>query len=203
MHIEWHGGIGRKSARGRALAALGTALVGGVGGYTWQGAGRESELGGDLHELSPDCVEVNAGVLVLCSAHELYRFWRNFENLPSFIDHLLLVSAVTKYRSHWVVKAPLGKIISWDAEVIHDQVNRHIGWQSLGGSMISHAASVRFIPLGPSVTKVQVSWEYQALGGAIGTTIAHVLGNDPQSTMHEDLARLKRLMEIGDTPAAA
>ena len=35
---------------------------------------------------------------------EVFSFWRNLENLPRFMHHLVQVQAVDNVRSHWVVK---------------------------------------------------------------------------------------------------
>ena len=40
---------------------------------------------------------------------DLYEFWRNFENLPRFMDHLESVITSGDGRSHWVAKAPAGQ----------------------------------------------------------------------------------------------
>ena len=37
---------------------------------------------------------------------ELYRFWRNFENLPHIMDHIKSIQVLDEGRSHRVAKAP-------------------------------------------------------------------------------------------------
>ncbi len=64
------------------------------------------------------------------SADELYRFWRNFENLPRFMDHVESVQVKDDTHSHWKVKAPAGKSVEWDAVIINDIANELIAWKS-------------------------------------------------------------------------
>ncbi len=75
--------------------------------------------------------------------NELYRFWRDFENLPRFMEHVRSVECLDDLRSHWVAKAPLGNEAEWDAEIVTDVENSVIGWQSLKNSGIENAGSVR------------------------------------------------------------
>jgi uncharacterized membrane protein len=39
---------------------------------------------------------------------EVYRFWRDFQNLPRFMRHLEAVQDMGEGRSHWKVKGPAG-----------------------------------------------------------------------------------------------
>jgi uncharacterized membrane protein len=52
-------------------------------------------------------VNVEEVVIVNASPGQLYLFWRNFEQLPSFMDHLVVVTQIDALRSHWVAKAPM------------------------------------------------------------------------------------------------
>ena len=39
---------------------------------------------------------------------ELFRFWRQLDNLPRFMDNLESVTVLDSRRSHWVAKGPAG-----------------------------------------------------------------------------------------------
>jgi len=79
-------------------------------------------------------------------AHELYAFWRNFENLPRFMQHLGSVTCADGKRSHWTAVGPANYRVEWDAEIINDEPDRLIAWRSLGNADIDNAGSVRFLP---------------------------------------------------------
>lgn len=51
-------------------------------------------------------MEVKQSITLLPSPDEVSRFWRNFENLPRFMDHLESVHVTGSTRSHWTAKAP-------------------------------------------------------------------------------------------------
>ena len=130
---------------------------------------------------------------------ELYRFWRDFENLPQFMQHLESVSPREEGISHWVAKGPAGMQVEWDARIINEVENKVIGWQSLDGSTVSTAGSVNFDE-DPHGTRVTVHLQYNPPGGKLGAAVAKMFGEEPNQTIREDLRRLKQLMETGEIP---
>ncbi len=77
---------------------------------------------------------------------ELYRYWRDFSNLPKFMNHLMVVDIIDERRSHWVATGPAGSTIEWDAEITDDRPNELIAWRSVEGSEVDHAGLIRFEP---------------------------------------------------------
>ena len=130
---------------------------------------------------------------------EVFRFWRNFENLPTFMQHLELVAEREEGISHWVAKGPAGMTVEWDARIINEIDNKVIGWQSLDGSMIAAAGSVNFRDTGRG-TDVRVHLQYNPPGGTLGAAVARMLGEEPSIQVMEDLRRFKRLLETGEIP---
>lgn len=145
-------------------------------------------------------IKVRKSVTVNRAPAELYRFWRNFENLPRFMNHLEAVTVQGDKRSHWVAKAPLGQTVAWDAEIITEKENELIGWRSLPGSQMPNAGSVRFepAPCGRG-TQVTVELEYNPPAGVLGAAVAKIFGEEPGIQMNDDLKRFKQVMEAGET----
>jgi len=132
---------------------------------------------------------------------ELYEYWRKLENLPTIMSHLESVRVIDEKRSHWVAKAPLGKTVEWDAEIINDEPSALIAWRSLGGADVDNAGSVRFVPApGDRGTEVRVVLDYIPPAGKLGAVIAKLLGENPEHEVREDLRNFKRLMETGEIP---
>jgi uncharacterized membrane protein len=198
-------GLGQKGITRLALAALGGGLVyRGVTGHCplYTALGMDTACGKDRTAtvLSKSGIKVEKATTIMRPAHELYQFWRRFENLPHVFRHLESVT-VEGNRSHWVVKAPLGLVVEWDAEVINEIENELIAWKSVPEADVDHAGSVHFRPApGGRGTEVKVVLNYSPPAGKIGAWIAKVFGEDPEHEIEEDLRRFKQVMETGEVP---
>ena len=146
-------------------------------------------------------VKVESSVLINKSSEELYNYWRDLENLPRFMDHVVSVKGEGDQRSHWVVKTLGNAEISWDAEIVNDIPNELIAWRTVENSDVDHAGSVRFEPTG-SVTRVKVIMEYRPPAGKLGVGLAKIFGQEPRQMIDGDLRRFKQLMESAHIASA-
>ena len=142
-----------------------------------------------------DGKQVEKEIVIERSPQELYRFWRKLENLPRFMHHLKSVHVLDAKRSHWVARGPLGKDVEWDAEIVNDEPDERIGWQSLPDAEVRNAGSVQFIPLGRDSTIVRVVMRYDQPAGKVGAAVAGLLGENPEHEVEEDLKRLQRALD--------
>ena len=142
-------------------------------------------------------VKIEHSVFINKSPEELYSFWRQFENLPRFMDHLASVKTEGDQRSHWVVKTIGNAEISWDAEIVNDVANELIAWRTVENSDVDHAGSVRFEGAGQG-TRVKVTMEYRPPAGKVGVGVAKLFGQEPRQMIESDLRRFKQLMESGE-----
>jgi len=195
-----------RSPAGVALAAAGTALIyRGATGHcpAYAAAGINTASGEDDTRAALSGargVNLEEVVTINRSPSELFRFWRNFEQLPAFMEHLVSVRQTDQRRSHWVAKAPAGRTVEWDAEIINEIPDELIGWRTLDGADVISAGSVRFIGRGARGTEVRVRLQYQPPGGKMGAAVAWMFGEEPSQTIREDLRRFKQLMEAGEIP---
>jgi uncharacterized membrane protein len=143
-------------------------------------------------------VRIEKVVAIDRTAHELYAFWRQIENLPRFMRHLESVRVVGQTRSHWTAHGPAGSRVEWDAEIVDDRPGELIAWRSLPGADLDNAGSVRFERApGGRGTFVRVRMEYNPPGGFFGASVAKLLGEDPDTQVQRDLYRFKQVMETG------
>ena len=140
-------------------------------------------------------IAVMQTVTLNCTPAELYRFWKNFENLPLFLSHLESVSRVSDSVSHWVAKAPAGASVEWNVEIVDDQPGRRIGWRTLPGSQVTHEGMVSFEPATVGRGSVlHIEMLYVPPAGKVGTRIARSFGPDPALQIAGDLRRLEQLL---------
>jgi uncharacterized membrane protein len=148
--------------------------------------------------------KVERNVTIQRSRDELYAFWRNFENLPRFMEHLVSVKVLSPTRSHWKAKGPAGMTVEWDAELVNDVPSTLIAWKSLPGADVPNAGSVHFTELpGNRGTMVKVEMDVEIPAGKVGLAIAKVFGEDPDREVREDLRKFKQLMETGEITTSA
>jgi len=143
-------------------------------------------------------VIVDESVLISRPISELYRFWRNLENLPRFMSHLESVERITDTLSRWRAKAPAGTTVEWNAEIINEVPDQVIGWRSIEGSDVVSAGSVNFDEAGRG-TRVRVRLQYSPPGGKLGDAVARLIGSDAATQIRQDLQRFKQLVEAGQT----
>jgi len=165
----------------------------GTGVVADRGSDTRQQLGGARGIHVEESVTINKPIA------DVFRFWRNFENLPSFMQHLESVAMREEGISHWVAKGPAGVPVEWDARIINEVENSVIGWQSLDGSTISTAGSVHFDDTEHG-TRVRVHLQYNPPAGRLGAAVARLFGEEPSQTVREDLRRFKQLMETGEIP---
>ena len=138
-------------------------------------------------------------VTVMKPVADVYNYWRDFENLPHFMTHLIDVDTTSDGRSHWVAKGPLGLRVEWDAELIADVPNKTIAWRSLPGADVDTTGSVHFreLPHGRG-TEVRVNLKYDPPGGKLGTAVAKLFGENPDRQVREDLRRFRQILEASE-----
>jgi uncharacterized membrane protein len=178
-------GLSRRSKSGVAIATAGGLLS-----YAAVKAGvRQREL------------IARSSILLNCTPEQAYQFWSKLENLPLFMRHLDSVTPLGESRSRWIAIGPLGKRVTWDAEIAFDRKDDVIAWRSLPESEIYVDGIVKFrnapANRGTIITVVVV---YQPPAGAIGNALSKLLGKDPSFMMRQDLRRLKALIETGEIP---
>ena len=198
-------GLKRRSIAGLVLSGIGGALV-------WRGASGHCPVYETLGvstaaDAQPAHVSVRYGrgirvekaVTINSTPEQLYSFWRNFENLPRFMDHLQSITVIDEKGSHWVARGPAHIKAEWDAEIINDIPNERIGWRSTEGSRVDNAGSVHFKRAsGDRGTEVHVVLRYDPPGGVIGAAFAKLFGEDPAFQVQEELRKLKELIETGE-----
>jgi uncharacterized membrane protein len=194
-------GISRRSWFRDVLALVGADLLsyGATGHHLYEALGI---TGGHAGQDEGTRIPYQLGVQVQRSIHvnaprrKAYDFVRDLENLPRFMQHVKNVSKTDDKRSHWVVKAPAGTQVEWDAEIINDLPGELIAWRSINNPDIDSAGSVRFErTTDDGGTVIRVSMQYLPPAGILGATVAKLFGEEPEQQLKDDLGRLKMALE--------
>lgn len=192
--------------KSRSKAGIALGLIG--AGLLYRGATGQCEayraLGVDTahpHEDVARDVHIEKSITIGVAPNELYKFWRNFENLPQFMEDLESVTPLDSNRSHWIAKGPGGAKIEWDAEIYNEQEGEFIAWRSLPNADITNAGSVHFEEApGGRGTYLKVVLNYNPPGGKAAQLFAKLFGREPGQLVDSNLRRLKQLLEAGELP---
>jgi uncharacterized membrane protein len=132
----------------------------------------------------------------------LYRFWRDFTNLPEIIDGLQRVDVLDPRRSRWVMDAPLGQTVEWDVEITEDRPNERIAWAASDRGL-ANGGWVEFRDTGTRRgTEVRALLVVELPSRLVGPTIAAVFRRDPGELVRDALWALKKRFEdeTADSP---
>jgi len=124
---------------------------------------------------------------------QLFRLWRNVLNLPALLTHVAEVQRLGGSRSRWTVQPPGAVPLVWDVEADAPIENERVGWRSAPGAPVESTLSASFAPADDgAATRMHVEAAYAP---------AAPLGRACEIGLADDLARLKRRIEAGETIA--
>jgi len=156
------------------------------------------EVDDDAQELVGRTVSINR------ARQELYDFWRDFRNLPLFMENIESVTILDGNRSHWKVRGPAGSDFEWDSMITEDVPGEVIAWSSVEGAGVENAGRVEFRDSSNDRgTIVNVTIAYDPPAGALGKAFAKIFRREPKIQARQELRRFKQLMETGELPTAA
>lgn len=146
-------------------------------------------------------VNIQVTQLVERPREEVYEFWRKFENLPMFMEHLESVKSLNDHISVWKAEGPAGMgTMTWKSEIVKERPNELIGWQSLPGSAVENAGKVEFKDVEGFGTEVHVVISYSAPGGIPGEGAARLINGVFEDMVREDIENFKEFMEEWKVP---
>lgn len=183
------------SKQNKSIAKAGTGgamLLRGISGYC-----PIYDAAGHLMNDKASNVNIRINSVINKPVSEVYAFWRNLENLPKFMNHLDSVRSVSSTISEWTAKGPagLGKI-SWNAEIVRDEKEQLLSWNSIEGSTIKNAGKVTFKSKG-NATEIDVTISYHAPLGVAGESAAKLLNPYFEKMVKDDISNLKLYLESG------
>lgn len=133
---------------------------------------------------------------------EVFAYFRDFANLPTFMDNVERIHVLDPQRSAWSVKGPTGTY-EWIARITEEVPDRLIAWTSEPGADVANSGRVEFRDAGPRGTVVTATILYTPPGGVIGKVVAKLFQREPAIQARRDLRRFKQLMETGEIATGA
>ena len=152
----------------------------------------------DVDELVGRTVSINR------PRQELYDFWRDFRNLPLFMENIESVTLLDDNLSLWVVRGPANSDLQWNSRIVEDVPGEVIAWRSVEDASVQNSGRVEFRDSSNGRgTIVSVTIAYDPPGGKLGKAFAKIFRREPKIQARHELRRFKQLMETGELPTAA
>lgn len=147
---------------------------------------------------------VGKSVTIARPRAELFAYWRDFTNLPTFMHAIERIEITGPDRSVWTVKAPAGQHVTLETVLVDVVENQSIGWRSVEGSQIRTEGVVTFADApADRGTVVTAEIAYEPPGGDVGRLVAKLFQAEPNIQARHELKRFKQLMETGEIATGA
>jgi uncharacterized membrane protein len=147
-------------------------------------------------------IEISASMTIYKPRKEVYKYWRQLENLPRFMSHLKEVRQMDSTHSHWIAQIGDGKVaetlgsVEWDAQLIHEVPNERLVWKSVEGATIDNAGEVRFTESADGFgTEIHATIHYRPPVGHLGAAVMKLFNPTFAQLIEHDLHRFKEIIE--------
>jgi len=201
--------------RNELWLALGAGALLGVAGAVWYAQRRTEE---QRRQRPPDHAPRRASRLQQDRARplvgrtvtihkprsEVYACWRDFSNIPRFLEHVESIEATGDHTHRWTIETDRGRQICMQTRIVSDVENEELIWRTTEESDIESEGSVLFRDApGDRGTEVIAIVSYRQPGGTVGQVAARLLQVDPTTQVRRGLKRLKMLLETGEIATSA
>jgi uncharacterized membrane protein len=183
----------RRNERGRIAAAMAAVL-----GVTALDCACALQLT-QAERFSPQVRSIRKSVWVNKPRNEVFKFWRRFENLPRFMQHLEIVEELDERRSKWRARGPFGSSFEWHSVIERELPDTLIDWKSVEDAEVENSGTVHF-ESGPGErgTIVHVELRYRPPAGEVGRLAAKFLGKSGERMLEDSLRNFKQILETGE-----
>lgn len=139
---------------------------------------------------------IEASVVIGRPRDEVFRFYRDFTNLPRFLGDVMRVEPLGRSASRWTIQGPLHTKVTWTVRVTEERANELIRYETVTAAPLRTRWEVSFGP-GPRDEVTEVREVIRSPLGALGRIALAGLGKNPGQEVAANLRRLKELLETG------
>ncbi len=139
---------------------------------------------------------IEASVTIYCPVEKIFRFYRDFRNLPSFLGDVMAIEQVDSATSRWTIQGPLGIRAHWTVRVTEERPNELIRYETVTAPGLRTYWEIHFAP-GSEASETEVREVMKAPLGRLGRAALARIGKFPAEEVSSNLHRLKQVMETG------
>jgi len=139
---------------------------------------------------------IEASVTIQRPLEEVFRFYRDFKNLPSFLGDVVAIEQTGRATSRWTIQGPLGIRARWTTKVTEERANELIRYEMVMPLGLRSYWEIHFTS-GAAATETEVREVMTAPLGKLGRAALALIGKFPAEEVSANLRRLKEIMETG------
>lgn len=139
-----------------------------------------------------DADTIESAITIRRSVEDVFRFYRDFRNMPRYLGDVMAVELLDSNRSRWTIQGPLRVRVHWTVTVVEERVNESIRYRAAGGS----TWEVHF-SAGRDAGTTVVQEVLRPRLGRMGRAALRLVGKFPDREVAANLRRLKQLLETG------
>lgn len=137
-----------------------------------------------------------ASVTIQRSVEDVFRFYRDFRNLPTFLGDVMDVEPIDGATSRWTIQGPLGIRVTWTVKVTEERTNELIRYETVSLPGLRTYWEIHFAH-GSNAAQTKVREVMKVPLGILGRAALAVIGKFPAGEVSSNLHRLKQVMETG------
>ena len=143
-----------------------------------------------------DANAIEASVTIQCAVDEVFKFYRDFTNLPRFVGDVMAIEKISPAMSRWTIQGPLGIRANWIIKVTQERTNELIRYQTVASPGLKTYWEIHFTP-GSEARTTEVREVMKVPLGRLGRAALALIGKFPAEEVSSNLRRLKEIMETG------
>lgn len=139
---------------------------------------------------------IEARVTIQRSIDDVFRFYRDFRNLPRFLGDVTAIEPLVGATYRWTIQGPLGVRVKWTVRVTEEVANELIRYETVTSPGLRTYWEIHFAP-GPDAGQTEVREVMRTPLGRVGRAALALIGKFPVEEVSSNLHRLKEVMETG------
>jgi uncharacterized membrane protein len=139
---------------------------------------------------------IEASVTINRPVEQVFSFYRDFKNLPSFLGDVMAIEQIGPATSRWTIEGPLGIRVNWTIKVTEERTNELIRYETVTLPGLKTYWEIHFAP-GSKAGETEIREVMKAPLGRLGRAALALIGKFPTKEVSSNLHRLKEVMETG------
>jgi len=136
---------------------------------------------------------VTGEVVIRRPVQDVYRFYRDFANLPAFLGDVVAVRQITDATYRWLVAGPFRTRLPLTVTITEERVDRLIRYQTTGP--LPHGRWELSFTAESDARSTRVREQLVIPLGVVGRAVLALIGKFPAREVEANLTTLKQLLE--------